>query len=182
MAKRNSKKDDKQNPKNHNEENENFSSHDLSEEDIKNSIMQNNPDSENTGLGSVHDSGSSQQQERNINDPYLDNAKKMQEFTGKQGLGNVKVMRGDEDAPNADMMMGWHRIHTEDMPSGGRYYAEGLNVHIRAARAAEIRHWSTLNEQDLFDVDDKLNHIVQNCSKVQSDKRMMSWKDLSRGS
>ena len=64
------------------------------------------------------------------------------------------------------------------MPSSGRFYHEGMTIHIRAARAAEIRHWSTLNERDMWDVDDKLNHIMQNCTRIQSDKKMLSWKDI----
>jgi len=157
------------------DENQNLSSRDLSEDDIRKTVM----NQESTGFGNINQNDFVEENtSKKINDPYLENAKMMQEYTGKQGLGNVKSIRGEEDAPDSDMLLGWHRLYAEDMPSGGRYYPAGLSIHIRAARAAEIRHWSTMNERDLFDIDDKLNHIVQNCTRVQSDKRMMSWKDI----
>ena len=49
---------------------------------------------------------------------------------------------------------------------------------IRPAKTAEIRHFSTLEETDIFDVDDKLNHILQNCVKVRAEKKVLSWKDI----
>jgi hypothetical protein len=157
------------------DENQGLSSHDLNEDDIRKAVMNQESGS---GFGNVNQGSNSEDRANIESDPYLENAKRMQEFTGKQGLGNVKSIRGEEDAPNSDMLLGWHRLFIEDMPSEGRYYPAGMSVHIRAARAAEIRHWSTMNERDLFDIDDKLNHIVQNCTKVQSEKRMMSWKDI----
>ena len=100
-------------------------------------------------------------------------------MTGEMGLGNVKELHSDgNEGINSDMVLGWFPIYLEDMPSMGRFYADGIKIHIRAARAQEIRHWSTLNERDMFDVDDKLNHIMQNCVRIQADRKMMSWKDI----
>lgn len=152
-----------------------MSSNHLSEEDIRNSVM---GQGDGVNMGNVNSHSETSENQHVEEDPYLENAKRMQEFTGQNGLGNVKVMRGDEDSINSDMLLGWHRLPVEGMPSEGKFYPDGMNIHIRAAKAAEIRHWSTLNEQDLFDVDDKLNHIIQNCTRVQSAKRMLSWKDI----
>lgn len=117
--------------------------------------------------------------DKKYDDPYLQNAKEIQEFTGREGLGNVNELHSDKSkGVNSDMILGWHSLDIEDMPSKGRFYIDGMKVQIRAAKTAEIRHWSTLNESDMFDVDEKLNHIIQNCSRIQSDKRMLSWKDI----
>jgi hypothetical protein len=142
---------------NMNESSENLSSSDLSQDELRRAVM--GEESENL-------------------DPYLENAKRIQELTGQEGLGNVKSMRGDDEAINSDMLLGWHPIYIDAFPSEGRFYPDGIKVQIRAARAAEIRHWSTLNERDLYDVDDKLNHIMQNCTRITSEKRMLSWKDI----
>lgn len=154
--------DNGQNKDQEKENRENLSASDLSQEEIRRAVM-----------GESSDDNLSKP-----NDPYLENAKKLQELTGKEGLGNVKAMKGEETDVNADMLLGWHPVYTEDLPSSGRFYKDKIKIQIRAAKAAEIRHWSTLNEKDLFDVDDKLNHIIQNCTRITSEKRMLSWKDI----
>jgi len=110
-------------------------------------------------------------------DPYLENAKKMKELTGKEGLGNVKLGK-DDDGLNADMVLGFFPLDTKGFPSGGIFYPADTKINIRAARTAEIRHWSTLNDRDLFDIEDKLNHIMKECVKVTAPGKMMTWKDL----
>lgn len=110
-------------------------------------------------------------------DPYIANAKKIQDITGKQGLGNVKLGK-DDDGLNADMVLGYFPLDLNSLPSGGIFYPKDIKINIRAARTAEIRHWSTLNERDLFDIEDKLNHIMKECIKVQAPGKMLTWKDI----
>lgn len=117
-------------------------------------------------------------------DPYLENAKQIEEITGKAGLGNVNIMKGkdvnleSQATVNPDMILGWHPIHVEEMPSAGLFYPYDIRITIRAAYVAEIRHWSTLNDRDMYDVEDKLNHIMQNCTKIYAGNRVLSWKDI----
>jgi len=132
-----------------------------------------------SGLGNINDSYESPGVKREINDPYLQNAKDIEAMTGRHGLGNVRELHSDgSEGVNSDMILGWFPIYLENMPSSGRFYDDGLKIHIRAARAAEIRHWSTLNERDMFDVDDKLNHIMQQCVRIQGERKLFSWKDI----
>jgi len=126
-----------------------------------------------------------EEQERQgaVNDPIIENAKKLKESARKDGLGKVDTKRGkggliDSTELNSDMILGYHTVHPADMPSGGLFYPTDVDIQIRPAKVAEIRHFSTLQERDLFDVDEKLNHIVQNCTKIRTKTRVMSWKDL----
>jgi len=152
------------------------SASDLSEDEMRAAVMGDKT------LGNINDSYESpgvKKEQRSFDDPYLENAKQIEALTNREGLGNVKELHSDgNEGVNSDMVLGWHPVYQEDMPSSGRFYIDGMTLHIRAARAQEIRHWSTLNEKDMFDVDDKLNHIMQNCVRVQSDRKMMSWKDI----
>jgi hypothetical protein len=118
-----------------------------------------------------------------INDPYIENAKKLAESAKKDGLGKVDMSKSkggsvDSDQLNSDMVLGYHTVHAEDLPSSGLFYPRDVEIQIRPAKVAEIRHFSTLQERDLFDVDDKLNHILQNCVKIRTKTRVMSWKDI----
>ena len=125
-----------------------------------------------------------QQSQEPIKDPYIENAKKLKESAKKDGLGKVDVKKGkggqvDPDAElNSDSFLGYHTVHAEDLPSKGMFYPRDVEIQIRPAKVAEIRHFSTLQERDLFDVDEKLNNIVQNCTKIRTKTRVMSWKDL----
>ena len=125
-----------------------------------------------------------QQSQEPINAPYIENATRLKESAKKDGLGKINMKRGksgateaDADA-NSDLFLGFHPLYATDLPSGGLFYPRDIELQIRPAKVAEIRHFSTLQERDLFDVDDKLNNVLQNCTKIRTKTRMMSWKDL----
>ena len=77
--------------------------------------------------------------------------------------------------------LGYMRIELNTLPTGGLFYPEGTIIRIRAARGAEIKHWSTMNDQDLdqlSQVDDILNYIIEKCVNVEIPGMISSWKDL----
>jgi hypothetical protein len=74
--------------------------------------------------------------------------------------------------------IGWIRVKLETLPSQGIFYPHGTEITIRAAMAAEIRHWSTIDEEDLLSLDDALNRIVDKCCKIRFPRQMGSFKDL----
>ena len=123
-----------------------------------------------------------QENQEPINDPYIANAQRLKETAKKDGLGKVDTSKGKggrvEEEIVSDMVLGYHPVHVADLPSGGLFYPLDVELQIRPAKVAEIRHFSTLQERDLFDVDEKLNHILQNCTKIRTKTRMMSWKDI----
>lgn len=74
--------------------------------------------------------------------------------------------------------LGWQRINIVDLPTRGLFYPEGCELTIRAATAGEIRHWSTLNENDLSMIDDMLNYIIERCCKIKFPNSISSWRDI----
>lgn len=75
--------------------------------------------------------------------------------------------------------LGWERLKITDLPTQGLFYPEGSEVIIRSATAAEIRHWSTLNEEDLFVLDDMLNYVLERCCSFKlPNNAFASWRDL----
>lgn len=70
-------------------------------------------------------------------------------------------------------------IPLDNLPSGGLFYEQGTEIAIRSARVDEIRHFSTIDETDIIDVDDKLNYIVERCVRIRvPNKSLMSYKDI----
>ena len=83
----------------------------------------------------------------------------------------------DVDDPIASEL-GWKNVPIEYLPSQGLFYETATQVAIRAATVAEIRHWSTIDENDLLGVDDMLNFIIEKCCKIKIPGRAASFKDL----
>jgi len=95
----------------------------------------------------------------------------------EQGKVNMAQFKPDEAAP-ADFHLGFHNIPAIDLPSAGMFYPSDTELSIRSAKVAEIRHFSTVDESNILDVDGKLNDILSACTRVKSGKKMMSYKDL----
>jgi len=74
--------------------------------------------------------------------------------------------------------LGWQKLPIKDLPTQGLFYPEGAEVTIRSATAAEIRHWSTINENDLSAIDDMLNYIIERCAKIKYPNQNASWRDI----
>ena len=61
----------------------------------------------------------------------------------------------------------WKNIPTDTLPSRGFGYPDGFEVAIKSADVREIRHFSTVDENDRLDLDDKLNSIISKCMKIR---------------
>jgi hypothetical protein len=85
----------------------------------------------------------------------------------------------DSDHISLGNQIGWGPVNTLDLPTQGFFYPEGTEIAIRAAATAEIRHWSTLNEEDLSSLDDMLNYVLERCCTVKfPGNQLSSWKDI----
>jgi hypothetical protein len=117
--------------------------------------------------------------------------KKLQEFVEKtEGKGEQVGPKITEVAATnlpwqkseAEISMGneigWQKIPIQDLPTKGIFYPEGAEVAIRSATAGEIRHWSTLQEDDLSSLDDMLNYILERCVSFKTKEKFSSWKDI----
>lgn len=100
-----------------------------------------------------------------------------------EDLGRVDLNRGLDinDDPNIKRIndsIGYHNVPLEELPSQGKYYPEDTKISIRAARVGEIREFSTINEEDMKDVTDKMTYILSQCVKVYYGNVPGSYKDI----
>jgi len=95
-----------------------------------------------------------------------------------QGLGKATMSRFTNDVDSADSHLGWVDFNIEDLPSAGRFYPVDARIKIRSAKVAEIRHFSTIDETNMIDIDEKLNTLVKSCSQVSSKTGRFSTKDI----
>jgi hypothetical protein len=77
--------------------------------------------------------------------------------------------------------IGWKNLPLGVLPSRGIFYPEGTKIAIRPAETKEIRHFSSIDEDDLLDLNEKLNFIIEKCSIMNfPDRGVVSYKDLKQ--
>jgi len=76
----------------------------------------------------------------------------------------------------------WKNVPLENLPSQGLFYPEDAEITIKAATVSEIRQWSTIDDGDMLDIDDKLNYIIEKCCrfKIKGGRSWLSWRDISQ--
>lgn len=72
----------------------------------------------------------------------------------------------------------WKNIPFNTLPSKGMFYPDDSEITIRSASVVEIRHWSTIDESDFLDMDDKLNFILEKCLRFKCKDGILMWKDI----
>lgn len=118
----------------------------------------------------------------------------LQNFVEKQEGTNTIPQVGPKitEIPNTKMpweknlplgnQLGWIPLPITDLPTRGLFYPADTDIAIRAATGGEIRHWSTLQEEDLSALDDMLNYVIERCVTIKSTDPnsggYLSWKDI----
>lgn len=68
---------------------------------------------------------------------------------------------------NVELGTGWKNLPLEMLPSLGKYYPEGTQIAIRPAEVVEIRHFSTIDENDRIGTNSQFNYILDRCMRMQ---------------
>lgn len=94
----------------------------------------------------------------------------------QNSLGKSQKMISDS-AEN----IGWKNIPVSILPSSGMFYPEGTKIAIRAAEVKEIRHYSTIDDDDKLDIEEKLSYVIERCTRMEFPyDGVMSYKDLKQ--
>jgi hypothetical protein len=95
----------------------------------------------------------------------------------RKSLG--KSVSVPDPAVNPALDNGWKNLPLTLLPTQGYYYPAGTNIAIRPADVREIRHYSTIEESDMLDIEEKLNYILDKCSRSYfGDSGLGSYRDL----
>lgn len=78
------------------------------------------------------------------------------------------------DSPSDHQPVGYHIIDKAKLAYGGIFYANGMKIMYRGATTPEIRHWSTMDSDNEFDIMEHFNTLLKSCLKITSG----SWKDI----
>lgn len=106
-----------------------------------------------------------------------DSEKKLKAFVASEE-GNKDIITPQNNL-SLQNNLGWIKLNLSDLPTKGDFYYEGTEIAIKAATGGEIRHWSTLNEEDVNGMDDMLNYILERCCTVKIPGIPNSnWRDI----
>lgn len=72
----------------------------------------------------------------------------------------------------------WKKLPIENLPSAGFGYPPGMEMSIRSADVGEIRHFSTIDENDPINIDDKINHIISKCCNLKWTDGILNYMDI----
>jgi hypothetical protein len=72
----------------------------------------------------------------------------------------------------------WKNLPPDVLPSKGFGYPNGFEIAIRAADVKEIRQYSTVDDSDRIDLDEKLNAILNKCMNIRWEGGMLESYDL----
>ena len=120
-------------------------------------------------------------EETNLNDQYKNIVENEESAAQEQAtdLGKVNMDRfKPAEAQEAELVLGYHAINVTHLPSAGMFYPEDIKINVRSAKVSEIRHFSSIDETNVFDADDKLNYILEACTQITSAKKRLSYKDI----
>lgn len=95
-----------------------------------------------------------------------------------KSLGKVIPRQPSNEQAEFQSNLGYTELVLNNLPSGGRFYPIGTKILIRPAAVREIRHFSTMEELNPFDVDDKLNSILVACCRIELGSKKGSHKDI----
>lgn len=75
----------------------------------------------------------------------------------------------------------WVEIPLNILPYG-KFYKTGTHIMIRPCKTKEIESFSIVNENNPYDVINKLNEVLQACTKIiQSDSSIVSYREIMYG-
>ena len=84
----------------------------------------------------------------------------------RQSLGEIKSYQETPEL-SAASESSWKLLDLRGLPSQGLFYPAGAELLLRPAKTKEIRHWSTIDENDPLDVREKINFILNACTKLR---------------
>lgn len=121
----------------------------------------------------------SKEENQNLEEQYKKMVETTEQHDAPINLGKVDMSRhATQTAQDPDAVLGYYNIELENLPSGGRFYPADAVISIRSARVAEIRHFSTVDDSNLVDIEEKLNYIIKNCIRFTSKNKVLSYKDI----
>jgi hypothetical protein len=109
---------------------------------------------------------SSESINRTLQQPIVDESPKIGESVKTDNIETPITSMGKAQSVSPAFDSGWKNVPVTILPSGGLFYPDGTRIAIRAAEVREIRHFSTIDEDDRLDIEEKLSYVLERCLRM----------------
>jgi len=94
---------------------------------------------------------------------------------------NINFQESSRMEKDAVFEIHWKNLPISLLPSKGMFYPENTRMAIRPCEVKEIRHFSTIDEDDRIDIERKLSFILERCLRIDFPGiGVVSYKDLKQ--
>ncbi len=113
---------------------------------------------------------------------YSEPGKEQEKQVNNQETLGTKRPSEPEFREQAPLDLGWKNLPMGLLPSKGLFYPENTRIAIRSAEVREIRQFSMIDEDDMLDIDAKLNLILDACCTIKfgDTGNVVSFRDLKQ--
>lgn len=88
------------------------------------------------------------------------------EDLGKVDTEFDRRMKENETNMKLAIDIGFKSLSPEILPSKGKFYPADCMISIRPASVAEVKHFSSMNEEDYIDAEDKVIYVLEKCVRL----------------
>jgi hypothetical protein len=101
---------------------------------------------------------------RTLQDPIVEKQPPIIEHNQNPNPQVTSIGKAQTVGPSFDS--GWKNVPVSILPSKGMFYPDGTRIAIRPAEVREIRHFSTIDEDDRLDIEEKLSYVLERCLRM----------------
>lgn len=95
-------------------------------------------------------------------------------------VANKRLSRlGDNIRENVEIRDGWMHMEKELLGERAQFYPENWEFWIRPATVDAIRNWSTVDEENVVNVDDVFNEILKYCLSIKTPTGPQPWSAIN---
>jgi len=103
------------------------------------------------------------------------------EIESKEDIKTNSLGKASTLNENKTSDIGWKNLPVSIMPSKGMFYPVGTKIAIRPAEVKEIRYFSTIDDADRLDLEEKLSYVLDRCMRMEyPNEGVVSYKDLKQ--
>jgi hypothetical protein len=116
-----------------------------------------------------------------VNKPIEEDTEVVEKTAPITSLGKARSYEAQDLQMSAAEDSPWKLLNLELLPSRGMFYPADVELLIKSAKTKEIRHWSTMDEHDPLDVKEKINFVLNKCTKfkIRGNPQPLNFQDYS---
>lgn len=102
----------------------------------------------------------------------------LNDFINKATDVKVKSTKGNQIKTDKIHDINYRPIRLEELPSGGLFYREDMEIMVKPAKTEEIEQYSSMDPANFYSVTEEMIRMVAACTKVRYSDGAGTYKDI----